>query len=285
MNPDWKDYERQIFHLLHFEYPNSEVLFDLKIVGKKSLKKRQIDVGIKQKNGEEIILGIAECKYLQRKIDVRVVDALIGKMHDVEASFGIIISAGGYTRSAENFAKQSQIQLKTIPFEFLKDYGFIPANWLAGITELFQQEVEYPIAYCKKCNRTNLYEIKIVRGFAEVNMIQCPECKNDLFKNRTDGDYRVIKRFQGTGISQKQIDDVIVSHLIWTKESWDRLYTDDALLEHFDARKTGNSSCVICHKLFDESMPGSSSFVYKGEKICLECSMSRRTLLIDQQKA
>ncbi len=221
MNPDWKDYERQIFHTLHSEYPNSEVIYDLKIVGRKSKQKRQIDIGIEQLKKGKKILGIAECKYINRKIDVKIVDGLIGKMNDVGALFGIIISAMGHTDSAKNLAEESNIELKIIPYEFLKDFGFISSNWLANIAEVFQQEVEYPIAYCKNCDKTNLYEIKIVRGFADFGLVKCPECKADLFETRTDGDYRVIKRFLGDSISQDTVDKIIVDHLIWTRQSWD----------------------------------------------------------------
>jgi Restriction endonuclease len=285
MNPDWKDYERQIFHTLHFEYPGSEVIYNLKAVGKKSLQKRQIDVGIKQKQANKDILGIAECKYLKKKIDVKIVDALIGKMHDVEATFGIIISALGHTQSAKNLAARSKIELKIIPFEFLKDYGFVSTNWLSNITEVFQQEVEYPTAYCKKCNKTNLYEIKIIRGFAEFGKIKCPECGANLFENRTDGEYRVIKRFDGENISQKQIEEIIVSHLIWTRQTWDRLLGDDAILFNLNKEVSKNKCCEICHKPFHKAVPGSNALNYKKRKICLECFMSRRTLLIDYGKS
>ena len=284
MHPDWKDYERQIFHTLHSEYPDSEVIYNLKIAGKKSLQKRQIDVGIKQKRGNKVILGIAECKYIKRKIDVRIVDALIGKMNDVGASFGIIITSIGHTTAAKNLAIGSQSELKVIPFEFLKDYGFVSANWLANITEGFQQEVEYPIAFCKKCNKSNLYEIKIVRGFADFDMIKCPECKAKLFENRTDGEYRVIKRFEGNSVSQKQIDEIIISHLIWTRQTWDRLFGDDAILFNLNKEVSKNKCCEICHKAFHKAVPGSNALNYKKRKICLECFMSRRTLLIDYGK-
>jgi hypothetical protein len=281
MNPDWKDYERQIFHTLHSEYSDSEVIYDLKITGEKSQQKRQIDVGIKQKRGEKQVLGIAECKYLKRKIDVMVVDALIGKMHDVGASFGIIISAIGHTDSAKNLADKSRIQLKIIPYEFLKDYGFVPANWLADVSEVFQQEVEYPMAYCKKCGKTNLYEIKVVRGFAEFDKVKCPECRMELFETRTDGEYRVIKRFNGRNISENDVNKIIVDHLIWTRQSWDRLHSNEGLFLNVAGKLPSDKFCSICHKHFDATLPGSNALDYGKNGICLECFMSKRTLLID----
>jgi hypothetical protein len=283
MYPDWKDYERQIFHTLSFEYPEAEVIYNLKIKGK-SGSERQIDVGIILKKGGKKILGVAECKYIKRKIDLPKIDGLLGMMKDVAASFGIIIAANGYTDPAKIWADRSKIKIKTIPYEFLKDYGFLPANSLADIAEIFHQEVEYPATFCKRCNKTNLYEIKIVRGFCETGWVDCPECKLHLFETRLDGDYRVIKRFSlEDNPSQDEINRIIVDHLIWTRESWDRKYSFEAILFN-DYPVTKGKNCIVCHKLFDDTMPGSFPQDYKRRKVCLECFMSRRTLLIDYKK-
>lgn len=280
MKFDWRNYERQIHHTLFFEYPGAEVIDNLKIVGESSKSERQIDIGIRIKKGKKHILGIAECKLLKRKISIPAIDELVGKMIDVKASFGIIITTIGCTDSTIEYAAKKNIEIKIIPFEFLKDYGFILSNFLGDITELFQQEVNYPMDYCKKCNKTNLYEIKIVRGFAEYGEVECPECETELFTTRLDGDYRVIKRFSGSSISEGEINRVIVDHLVWTRDSWDRRYSLLNLIKPITQRSNKNN-CYLCYKQFDELIPDAWLNEYKNKLICTECMMSHRTLLLD----
>ena len=78
-NTDWRNYKRQIHHILFFKYPEADVIDNLIVAGKLSNGKRQIDIGIRIKQGEQSVLGIAECKYLKRKITSPVIDSLIGK--------------------------------------------------------------------------------------------------------------------------------------------------------------------------------------------------------------
>jgi hypothetical protein len=283
MNPDWRDYERQIHQLLFFEYPGALVIDNAKLKGQKSKALRQVDVLIQQKQGRKIITGIAECKNLTRKIDVQAVDALIGKMKDLDAAFGIIITAKGYSEQAKQYAEKSGIEIKVIPYEFLKDYGFVSSNFLAEIAEVFMQEVEYDAAYCSTCEVTNLYEIKIVRGFSDHGIVSCPKCKTQQFETRLDGNYRVIARYRETVVTQHQINKTIVDHLIWTRTSWDRRYTLEGILFQKKRPRMGKD-CAICYKEFSHESFGAYSTVHKDKVICIECFMSKRTLLIDYNK-
>ena len=156
----------------------------------------------------------------------------------------------------------------------------IDVTKIDAISEYIQQEVEYPSCYCKKCKRTNLYEVKIIRGFADFGNIVCPECGNALFETRLDGDYRVIKRFPGRKVSKDQISEAIVLHLVWTRMSWDRMFSLESILEDGMKVKFGEN-CFICRRYFDDSLPGSMKISYKRKQICVECFMSSRTLLID----
>lgn len=280
MNPDWKDYERQIFHLICGEYLDADVSHDIKIPGKKSKRPRQIDVQILQQKDKNILLGIGECRNIKRKIDLTTVDGVIGKMNDVGASFAIIITTQGYTVSAKELADNSNIEIKVIPYEFLKDFGFIPANEL---DDIFMQEVNYPYEYCNDCDVTNLYEVKVIRGFGEYEWIICPKCKTKLFETRTDGNYRVIKRFLEKKVSSEQIKSVIVDHLLWTRDTWDRACSFETQIFE-DFKIIAGKNCEICHKLFSKELPHSFPCNYKSRKICIECKMSERTLLIDYGK-
>lgn len=280
MLPDWLFYELQIHQLLSYEYPNAEVFHDIRIKGKMSQRQRQLDVMILNGRGKKGF-GFAECKFLRsRNIDITKIDGMIGKMKDVGAKFGIMVTTGKYSLPAKRMADSNGIKIKTIPYEFLKDYGFQTANDIGLISEYIQQEVEYPTHYCKKCRKTNLYEVKIIRGFADFGHVECPECGSRLFETRLDGDYRVIKRFPGDNISEDAINEVIVSHLMWTRPSWDRMFSIESILVDGIKAKPA-SNCYLCRKTFDQGSPGSMKQQYKRRNICLECFMSSRTLLID----
>ncbi|MBP7556849.1 MAG: restriction endonuclease [Chitinophagaceae bacterium] len=280
MLPDWLNYELQIHQLLSYEYPTAIVIHNARMKGKMSLRHRQLDV-ILLKGRSNKNFGFAECKYLKnRNIDVTKVDAMIGKMKDVGAKFGILVTTGNFSKPAKRMADCNGITIKSIPYEFLKDYGFQSANNIGTISEYIHQEVEYPSGYCKKCKKTNLYEVKIIRGFAGFGNIECPECSTALFETRLDGNYRVIKRFPSDNISEYEISEVIVSHLIWTRLSWDRMFSIESILSDGMKVKPG-SNCYICRKYFDEGLLGSMKHRYKGRNICIECFMSSRTLLID----
>lgn len=281
MNPDWKDYERQIFHLICSEYLGAEVRHDSFIVGKKSKRKRQIDVEIILSNGGKPILGIGECRNIGRKISLTTIDGVIGKMSDVGAKFAIVVTTKGYSASAKTLADNSKIEIKVIPYEFLKDFGYMGTLDLDH--DYHMEEVEYDPAYCKKCDTTNLYEVKVVRGFADHEWMICPKCKVRLYETRTDGGHRVIKRFLGKNVPPEEIEKVIVDHLLWTRDSWDRAYSFEAV--HFnDVVVKGGRNCEICHKRFNNSSHHSTPYIYKNRKICIECMMSSRNLLIDYGK-
>jgi restriction endonuclease len=279
MIPDWKHYEKQILELIKEEFPKAEISFDKRLLGIESKTLRQIDILISFTKSKKKILGIAECKNFTRKVSIGVIDSLLGKMIDLHADFGIIYSALGFTKGAEQFAKRTNIGFRQMPFEFLKDFGFIDSNSLDS--EIFIQETEYRTCYCKKCNITNLYEIKIIRGFADYEDIICPQCKTPQLNSRTDGEYRVIKRFANKKVSENEINSSIVKHLLATRKLWDKKYSFE-----WSAYKNlpSKSLCFLCHKKLS-NFPSSFAIEHGKHTVCNECSMSQRTLLIDYKKA
>ncbi len=278
--PDWRDYEKQIFSTIKEEFPEANVTFNESIKGAKSSTHRQIDVSIRFKEGSKSILGIVECKYFGRRVDIGKIDALLGKMLDLNASFALIFTHLGFTNGAEQFAAKVGIGFRKIPFEYLKDFGYVAANELEDV---FMQEISYNKIYCEKCQKLNLYEIKIVRGFADFNeAIICPQCKTPHETSvRTDGGYKVIKRFDKKTLSEKELNDTIVGHILLTRIEWDKRNT--CLWDDFD-KLPKERLCFICYKELNQGFPGSMTADYKGHKICFECMMSSRTLLIDYKK-
>ncbi|WP_291726196.1 restriction endonuclease [Bernardetia sp.] len=108
---DWKKYEKELFTKYSNEYPNHIITIDDKIVGQFSKIKRQVDISIKKDVAGYKVLGVIECKYYNKKVDVKIVDAFIGFLEDVKANFGIIITNQGFSTAAKNRAEVKGIEL------------------------------------------------------------------------------------------------------------------------------------------------------------------------------
>ena len=123
---DWEKYEERIFEKLNDSFPNSIILKNQKIIGKYSKRSRQIDILVRSESiGRELII-IIDCKKFSKKIDVKTVESFIGFSEDVGAHIGIMITNIGYSKSAENRAKNhhKDIQLDIVEFEKFDDYYF-----------------------------------------------------------------------------------------------------------------------------------------------------------------
>lgn len=95
MSVKWKEFEDAVFEecqrAVHFR--DAEVLRDVHLLGKDSGVKRQIDVLVRQKKGDEETVILIECKHYASKINVKIVDAFIGCLEDVGADKGVIVSS------------------------------------------------------------------------------------------------------------------------------------------------------------------------------------------------
>ena len=274
--PDWKDYEKQIHKLLITEFPDSIIKFNEILIGKSDIK-RQLDISIRL-NDRSKSLGIVECKYFNKKVSIGVVDALIGKMDDINANFGLIFTNFGFTKGAEKRVLQSKVSVRCVEYDFLKDFNFVESN---DLEEVFMQETMYIDIYCKKCRKLSLYAVKVVRGFGDYDEdIICPECKLPLLNTRTDGGYKVIKRFEKQGLSKQERELCIVNHLENTRKDWDKKFSH---LWFAYRQFPSDKLCCICNKSFGTYM-ANTAVEYKGFRICQECFMSSRTLLLDYDK-
>ena len=117
MTPDWKKYEQQIFEEFSTKYPESLLKYDQNIVGRFSKVPRQVDILINASIANTELLGIFDCKMFNKKIDVKVIDSMIGFMDDLNANFGGVITTVGFTKAAINRAKEGKIDLRVIEFE------------------------------------------------------------------------------------------------------------------------------------------------------------------------
>lgn len=117
MDKSWRDYEGQVFEKFKEKYPNQEIQFNQKLVGRYSLVERQIDILIKAAIADSMQIGVFDCKKFNKKINVKTVDSMIGYMDDLNANYGGIITCRGFSKAAVNRAKARNISLEVIEFK------------------------------------------------------------------------------------------------------------------------------------------------------------------------
>ena len=107
----WKEFEAIVARLQRAFNKAGTVTCDEKIPGRISGRARQIDICVRTKIGTENILIIVECRKLNRKVDVHAVEAFAGVMKDVGAHMGIMVSTGGFSKTAYRRAAGENISL------------------------------------------------------------------------------------------------------------------------------------------------------------------------------
>lgn len=125
---DWKEYE--IYITRHFQklFPNMSIKHNVRREGLISKTNRQIDILIEGKVAGFDLKIIVDCKYFNKKINVKEVESFLSFLQDLKASKGIIITNIGYTDAAFNRAMydSQDIELRIINFEDLyKFQGFM----------------------------------------------------------------------------------------------------------------------------------------------------------------
>jgi hypothetical protein len=121
---NWKDYEKEIFEIFQRQYPDAEISYDVKIEGRFSKKKRQIDILIEQYIAGNRIRIAVDAKYFNKKIDVKTVENYISMLSDIEAHKGLLITNVGYSTTAINRAYYDpvDIELDILNFNELKEF-------------------------------------------------------------------------------------------------------------------------------------------------------------------
>ncbi len=271
-NNDWKDYELQILKVFREKYPSYLVLDNQRIKGVHSKASRQIDVVVYLRNDKKIKYAI-ECKNLNKIVTVPILDSFYGKLHDIDVQKGIIVTTKGFSQATKNYAEKKNIILEKINYEYLKDFYYMPPN---DVPDVFVKAVRYVTPLCSECKVRILYEIGEVYGMAESEPIFCPKCKTKLYETRSDANHRVIKMFWNKRLPAKRIESVIAKHIFATQGEWQSNELFLSLVKF-----PGKESCDLCKYEFCEKPPTHMKLDYNGRKICSECMMSKRTLLID----
>lgn len=105
----WKKFESKTHKLLQELNPKAQVVQNVFIRGKLSLKKRQVDVKLVELGNYNFIAF--ECKDHRRPLDIPVIEAFNTKLQDVKAKKGAIVSNSPFTEGAKNMAEKLEIDL------------------------------------------------------------------------------------------------------------------------------------------------------------------------------
>lgn len=91
--------------------PQAEVLHDVKLDGRHSGRKRQIDVLVREKIGQYEIKIVMDCKDYKSPVDVKGVEEFAGLLDDVGAQKGVLVCPKGFSAAAKTRAEKLQINL------------------------------------------------------------------------------------------------------------------------------------------------------------------------------
>ncbi|MEW8394385.1 MAG: restriction endonuclease [Candidatus Thiodiazotropha sp.] len=134
---------------------NSEVSHDQHIVDRLG-QRRQFDVVVRGNFAGQRILGVIECKNLQKKVGTPEVDAFNTKSQDVNANFKIIVSRRGFSKPAIAKANHYGIQTLSLLSEDGTDTGvLLGTKWYVDIyywsqfavTLQFVKQPKHPVKF------------------------------------------------------------------------------------------------------------------------------------------
>lgn len=110
---------------------------------------RQFDVVIRAKVGGHNILGVIECKNLNKRVGTPEVDAFVTKARDVNANITLLASKKGFTKPALEKAKDYVIGTISLLSENPKECGFSIGNQCYATTYMWPK-CKVELAFVKK---------------------------------------------------------------------------------------------------------------------------------------
>lgn len=116
---EWRDYEKQIHEKFCIYSPTCKVIHNTTVRGRFSKTPRQVDIAVQPYLEGFHFFGALECKYFNKRVDVKIVDSFIGFLDDIGADFGYIITNKGFTKSAANRASVPYLRLRVVEFNKL----------------------------------------------------------------------------------------------------------------------------------------------------------------------
>jgi len=113
-DPKWKRFEKIVAGINMLTSEGAEVKFNDHIIGKKTGRKRQVDVSIRFKQAYYDYLAIIECKDYAGRVPVKDVEAFSKKLEDLGADKGVMVSREGFQEGASKTAEADGIELFTL---------------------------------------------------------------------------------------------------------------------------------------------------------------------------
>jgi hypothetical protein len=111
MTNDWAKLEALVEKIQKNLAPKAQVLRNVKLDGRLSGVKRQIDVLVQDRIGQYEFQIVIDAKDHKVPIDVKGVEEFQGLLRDVGAHKGVLVSPMGFTAAAKTVAKNAQIDL------------------------------------------------------------------------------------------------------------------------------------------------------------------------------
>ncbi len=130
----WSVYEEQVFGLFNEHFPAAKVRRNVRVKGRFSKRKRQIDILLIERTPGGILRTVIDTKFFNRKVDVKAVDGLAGFVDDVGAQKGMLITNRGYSQAAlrRAFYGPSDLELDILNFSSLQRFQGFEAIPYAG---------------------------------------------------------------------------------------------------------------------------------------------------------
>lgn len=159
----WKEYEDIIFVECKANFPNDSIQKNVQQKGRYSKRSRQIDILIEQTFNGRTIKTVIDCKYYNRKVDVKKVESFIGMIDDLNVDRGILITDLGYTKAALDRAyfNPRHIELDIYSINDFKEK--FQSSIAIPYVSKYGVFIIAPLGYCIDCSRN---------GFSQCTLYQ-----------------------------------------------------------------------------------------------------------------
>jgi hypothetical protein len=110
----WKKFEKIIAGIHLLQAQGAKVTFDDHVVGRRTNRKRQLDVSLRFNHSYYDYFVVVECKDYEGRVPIDELEAFRTKLEDVGAHKGIMVSSEGFQEGAEATARAYGIDLFTL---------------------------------------------------------------------------------------------------------------------------------------------------------------------------
>lgn len=185
----WRTYEWLVYNYylnINREYSNDwKVTFNNIMIGN-SGRRRQIDILISSQS--QNMIKVIDCKFYNKRVDIKYVESIIGMLDDLNAHAGVIVSPKGFSKSAYKRANcHGRLELIELdihdlfPYRFSNnEINFVPCPNCDGtiINNIFSQNKTHSIV-----NMTgyDIVYINDINDFVKVNIGFCTVCLSQIF--------------------------------------------------------------------------------------------------------